>query len=443
MNTIPFEDRERIADDEDLNSFNSYFVTAEKPWPWIDGEAYHGLVGEIVETIEPHSEADPVAILVQLLAAAGNVIGRSCYYQIESDRHHANLFAVLVGPSSKARKGTSWGRVSAVAQVVDPKWEGERVRGGLSSGEGFINEVRDEVTQWDPKESKWGVIDPGAADKRLMVIEPEFAGLLSVMERPGNTLSPVLRKAWDGNKLETMTRNSPLKATGAHVSIIGHITVDELRARLTRTDTANGFANRFLFPLVKRSKYLPFGGDLTDSQIAMLGERLGEVIKSLPQEPRRITMTDDARSLWTEQYEGLSDGLSGLVGAVTGRGEAQTVRLAMLYAVLDGKLEIDVPHLTAALALWRYCEASAVYIFGDTVGDDVADTILKALRARREGMSRTGISDLFGRNASSARIGEALSLLAGRGLARMKLIPSPGNRPTELWLARQPLRSTN
>jgi len=426
-------------EDNSSNSFNSY---GEKRWPWIDGEAYHGLVGEIVETIEPHSEADPVALLVQTLAAAGNIMGRYCYYQIESDRHYANLFAVLVGPSSKARKGTSWGRVSAVARQVDAKWEGERVRGGLSSGEGFINEVRDEVTQWDPKESKWGVIDPGAADKRLMVIEPEFAGLLSVMERPGNTLSPVLRKAWDGNKLETMTRASPLKATGAHVSIIGHITEDELRARLTRTDTANGFANRFVFPLVKRSKYLPFGGDLTDGQIALLGERFGEVIKSLPEEPRRITMTDDARSLWAREYEVLSEGCSGLAGAVTGRAEAQTVRLAMLYAVLDGKFQIDAAHLTAGLALWRYCGASAVYIFGDTIGDEVADTILKTLRARQDGMSRTEISGLFARNASSARIGEALSLLAGRGLARMKSIPNPGGRSTELWLARHPLRNT-
>ena len=216
--------KRRMQDDDDgLNSSNSFNSYAEKPWPWIDGEAYHGLVGDIIETIEPHSEADPIAILVQLLAAAGNIIGRNCYFQIESDRHHANLFAVLVGPSGKARKGTSWGRVYVTRQV-DPKWEDERVRSGLSSGEGFINEVRDEVRRWEPKDRVYQVVDPGADDKRLMVIEPEFASLLSVMERPGNTLSPVLRKAWDGTKLETMTRASPLKATDGHVSIIGHIT---------------------------------------------------------------------------------------------------------------------------------------------------------------------------------------------------------------------------
>ena len=146
-------------------------------------------------------------------------------------------------------------------------------------------------------------------------------------------------------------------------------------------------------------------------------------------------MTGEARSLWAREYEALSEGRGGLVGAITGRAEAQTVRLAMLYTILDGKLQIDRQHLTAALALWRYCEASTVYIFGDAVGDDAADTILKALRARREGMSRTEISALFGRNTSSARIGEALSLLAGRGHARMMSAPSAG-RSAELWLAR-------
>ena len=73
-------------------------------WPQMDAAALHGVAGDMVRTIEPHSEADPVAILLQMLVFAGNVIGRLPFYQIESDQHHANLFAVLVGASAKARK---------------------------------------------------------------------------------------------------------------------------------------------------------------------------------------------------------------------------------------------------------------------------------------------------------------------------------------------------
>ena len=133
------------------------------------------------------------------------------------------------------------GRVRAVAKVADETWSGDRLKGGLSSGEGLINEVRDPVQKYDPKEKTFEIIDPGATDKRLMIVEPEFAGALAVAERHGNTLSPLIRRAWDGDKLATMTRNSPLLATGAHISMIGHITEDELRARITRTDLANGF----------------------------------------------------------------------------------------------------------------------------------------------------------------------------------------------------------
>ena len=97
-------------------------------WPVIDEAAYHGLAGEVMRTIEPHTEADPVAILLQVLTYFGNVVGRGPYYQVESDRHHANLFCVLVGRSAKGRNGTSGGRARAVMQLADQQWLG-RMKG--------------------------------------------------------------------------------------------------------------------------------------------------------------------------------------------------------------------------------------------------------------------------------------------------------------------------
>jgi Protein of unknown function (DUF3987) len=350
-------DDDELDDDEPVEQQRQ---RETKPaWPVLDAAAYHGLAGAAVNTITSHSEADPVALLIQFLAVAGNIIGRRFYYQVESDRHHPNLSVVLVGQSSKARKGTSFGRISAIAKVGDLQWATDRIKGGLSSGEGLINEVRDEVKKWSAKEKDWEVVDPGVTDKRLMIVEPEFAGALAVMERHGNTLSPVLRKAWDGDRLATLTRGSSLVATGAHISVIGHITETELRARLTRTDAANGFANRFLFPLVRRSKELPFGGNLTDSEIRHIGDGLQEALTKLRTDVPRITMADDAKAVWARIYSDLSSDKPGMFGAVTARAEAQTVRLAMMYALLDGAVQIDSNHLNAGLAVWKYCEASA------------------------------------------------------------------------------------
>src|SRR5262249_20157432 len=162
---------------------------------------------------------------------------------VEGDQHHANLFAVLVGNTAKARKGTSWGRIRQLFDLIPDVWSQQCVHSGLSSGEGVICAVRDATSDHDS----------GVSDKRLMVVESEFANVLRVIGREGNTLSRVIRDAWDRGSLATMTKNSPAKATGAHISIIGHITAEELKRYLPRTEMANGFANRFIFACVKRS----------------------------------------------------------------------------------------------------------------------------------------------------------------------------------------------
>jgi hypothetical protein len=131
----------------------------------------------------------------------------------------------------------------------------------------------------------------------------------------------------------------------------------------------------------------------------------------------------------------LSEGLPGLLGAVTARSEAQCVRLALLFALLDGAGAINEQHLLAALAVWERAAASARFIFGSAVGDPVADEILRALRtAGAVGVTRTGIRDLFRRHQSAERIGMALDLLLRRKLASSERQPT-GGAPVEIWRA--------
>jgi hypothetical protein len=402
-------------------------------WPLIDDAAFYGLAGEVVRTIDPHTEADRVAILIQLLTYFGNIVGRNPHYRVEGDHHRANIYAVLVGDTSKARKGTSAGRVRSVVKYADQKWTDDNITGGLSTGEGLIYAVRDEKNLFDPETHKIKTLDPGVADKRLLIVEAEFANALAVMDRPGNTLSPVVRNAWDGLPLSTLTKHSPLKATDTHISIVGHITTAELRARLNCTELANGFANRFLFLRVRRSKLLPHGGSLSDEKIKILGERLRLAVEHA-RTVSELRMTKDASEAWELAYTDLSADRPGLLGAITARAEAQVIRLALHYALIDRKHDIDVPHLRAALALWEYAEASAVCIFGDALGDPVADDIYRALKQAHDGMSRTAIRDLFGRHQSASRIGAALALLATNGRATCKPTGT-GGRPCEMWFA--------
>jgi hypothetical protein len=405
-------------------------------WPTMRPEAYHGIAGQLVAAIEPHSESDPVATLIQFLTCFGNSVGKTKFYLAEATPHHTNLFVTLVGISSKGRKGTSFGHIRPVMTFCDADWVTNHLRddGGLSSGEGLINVVRDPVEKWDPKEQQHYLADPGVEDKRLLLVEGEFASLLAAMERPGNTISPLIRKAWDDGNLSTLTRQSPLKATGAHISIIGHITNDELRARLTRTEMGNGFANRFLFMLVRRSKELPFGGNVDPAEIRRIGWSLSSMRSHAKEHSGRVNFSPAAAELWEAEYHDLSAAHPGLLGSITSRSEAQTVRLALIYALLDKSDVIDVSHLRAALAVQQYAFDSAASIFGQSLGDETADTILQALKNHPEGMTRTAISNLFSNHKERDKIRVALALLLAKGLARMETVKTRG-ASAEIWFA--------
>ncbi len=398
-------------------------------WPQRPGsEAFQGLAGEIVSMIEPHSEADPVALLSQFLVGFGNVIGRSAYFQVEADKHFTNLFAVLVGPTSKARKGSSLSQTKRFLRGADTNWADSCVLSGLASGEGLIWAVRDSTFSNDGEK----LLDVGVDDKRLLAVESEIAQQLKLMARESNILSTVIRQAWDSGNLRTITKNNPAQATDAHVSIIGHITQQELRRYLNETELGNGFGNRFLWLCVKRSKMLPEGGQLDDHDLLRVTQRLTSTIKWARQ-IEEVRRSAKARQLWREVYPKLSEGTAGLMGAVTSRGEAQVTRLALIYALLDRCSIIQSKHLNAALSLWDYAQASARFIFGDSLGDPTADEILQALRVNPSGLTRTDISNLFGGHRKSADISRALVVLAQSGLASCRPEPT-GGRPDERWL---------
>jgi hypothetical protein len=99
---------------------------------------------ELVRAIEPHTDADPAALLVRFLVAWGSLAGRGPHYLAEADRHHTNEYAVIVGTTSKGRKGTSWGRLLGVLKIIDEHWADVCLLDGLGSGEALIDSVNKE-----------------------------------------------------------------------------------------------------------------------------------------------------------------------------------------------------------------------------------------------------------------------------------------------------------
>ena len=416
---------------------------ATTTWPRdLGAAAYHGPIGALVQDMSPTTEADPAALLVQLLVMLGSVIGRTAHFCAEADVHYLNLFGVLVGESAKARKGVSGGLARRVFTPIDSEWASGCTASGLSSGEGLLWAVRDPIAKQEPiKESghvigyQSVIVDPGIADKRLLVTENELASTLRVLAREGNTLSALIRQAWDGHTLRALTKNSPATATGPHISVIAHVTCNELRRYLDATECANGFGNRFLWVCVRRSKLLPDGGtpvDLTP-HIARIRSAV-EFARGIGE----LRRDNAARELWRHEYGRLSTGRPGLLGSMTARAEAQVMRLACLYAVGDLSYVVGLVHLQAALEVWRYCFDSAAHIFGASLGDSTADAILGALRATPSGLTRSELLHrLFKGNKTAAEVTRALAVLHGCVLARAEEDRSGHGRPAERWFARE------
>lgn len=390
--------------------------------PRLAEAALRGLAGDVVRAYLPHTEAAPAAILFQYLVAFGAAVGHTAYVCVGATRHHVNECLLVVGRSARARKGDSRAVALRTVRDADPSLT---VSSGLSSGEGLVHAVRDPVERPN-KKGEMELADAGVADKRLLVCESEFAGPLKAMQRDGNTLSPVLRAVWDGDEtIGTLTKTSPTRATGAHVSVIAHSTVADLERYLSDTDAANGLGNRFLVALVTRDKLLP-SPSVVDPAVREDLVRRTRVALEAARLRREVRRTPAADKLWCDLYPNLSADRPGLLGDLLARAEAHVLRLSLLAAVLDGRGEIDVEHLKSALAVWDYCEASVRAVFAGRTGSRDADRIAAAIGPGHE-MTRSAIrTSLFGDRIPAARLDEALALLGDEPGWEIRTEPTGG-----------------
>ena len=388
----------------------------------LEEAALHGPAGRIVNTLAPHTEAHPAALLLQFLAAFGNLIGPGPHCMVESTRHALNLFVILVGDSSKARKGTSWNLIANLFAAVDPSWLSTRVNNARLTANGLVRALRD---QQPP------------TDRRLLALSEEFATVVHSLKRGNGHLSPLLRCAWDNGNLPTLDMHHQLRATGTHLSLIAHITQRELTQTFHRHQAHNGFANRCLWTWVERSNCLPGGAGAPAYELSAIAETLRSAVAWATARPEILFRRDqEAQQLWADCYESLSYRDPGLRGAATSRGEAQVLRLSALYAALDCSEIVCRPHLEAAYAVWTYCYRSAVRLFGLATGDPITDRIREAVEASPNGLSRNQISRLFYGHVNSERIDAALEQLAAFG-ALAAYTEQTSGRSSTLWLAIQ------
>lgn len=391
-------------------------------WPTLRPEALHGYAGRLVETLDPYTEADPNATLFTFLAFAGCYLGNSPHILGGNAPHPARIWPILTGASSSGAKGTAIAAVVQVIRYIDNGFlAGNRVS-GLSSAEGLIRRVRDQTgdTPEDPK------FDEGIADKRLLVVESEFVNVLTRSRREGSALSGTIRDAYDGVPLQTLTSGNPLRATDPHITILGAITPEELVERMTIGDITNGFANRFMVVASRRSKLIPDGGSPPPGKLQALAGEFRDLAEAAGR-VRQMERTPAARELWSAEYVRRMtayDNVKGPIATLFSRWHANTTRMAVAYALLDGRDSIDLVHVQAALAAWDYVDASTRYVFGSEDADPDLGRLVEFIDSAEMGRTREQISsELYQRRKTKKQLDD----LCGRLLAlgRYKAIPVP------------------
>ena len=198
----------------------------------------------------------------------------------------------------------------------------------------------------------------------------------------------------------------------AHAGIVTHITFRELADLLDDVQAFNGFGNRFLWVCARRQKKVPFPARMPEAELSAIRHDLFNAV-ALAYGRGVVSLDARAREMWAAVYSDLSMDHPGLSGCIINRGEAQALRLALIYALLDGQPMIGEPHLRAGLAFWDYCKTSALYVFGGRESCPVADKILAALKDGPK--TTTDLHRVMGNNATKNKIKDALQSLLASG----------------------------
>ncbi len=374
--------------------------------PRMAEEGYVPLVSAIVAAACDSSEAHPVAVAANVVAFFSAMIGRGIFQRIGDAAIHCRPFMLIVGKSGKARKGTAEHTVREIFKRADGLLRKrlaneDKLRihtGGLATGEGVAWAIR------DPRDAdehgKGG--DTGVHDKRLLVIESEFDNLLSQLRRENNTLSATVRNLFDGRDLEPLTKTSQTRATRPHVCIIGHITGHELREKSTENDAANGLMNRFMLAYVYRPKLVPLPKPTPESKLDELAQRIVKAVIAAAGNDLHasnnceIVLGAEAEQFWVESYPHLTRDRDGKVGSLLARSEVYARMLAMIFASMGGRREIEPRDLKAAIAWVEYWHASVSYTFNcadnGTDLDPFTEQVLEVITTN-PGITLTGLQD--------------------------------------------------
>lgn len=404
----------------------------------------YGLAGDVGNTAAATTEANRYAVCMGFLSFLSAMAGRDVYLPVGNTRHHARLFGLHVGRSSRGRKGDALSLVHRIRHAIDKREHehgtvggsllGQVHTGGLSSREGLVMFIHDGFQQGKEE-------TPAIDDKRLWVVESEFANVLQQAKRDGNTLSSALRDAWDGVSIKPATKTSRTWATDPHIAISGAITPSELCEMMKARELSNGFANRFLIFWAERERLVPFPTATDNATLTQLIERTEAVLRFMRgaypagSDTRQMGMSHAAQDAYKKLYRGdLNKGTGSVkLDGILERRAPMLLRLAMLFAMTDQTLTIEAHHIESAWAWVSYSVDSVRYIFKESAAGEVdaerlaaaSERLCEYLSTKREATRKEITNDCFQRRAPAGGLDAVIAELLNTTPPRIESITLP------------------
>ena len=395
--------------------------------PKAKADMFPGLLGDVVNACCTGNEAVPVAVATNVLIRLSALVGPMVYLPIGDEKRLLNEFVLMVGPTGLGKGASGHGPKRIFRQVeqfmeLDFQLQLKAGKGcgltkypnlnehygGLSSGEGIALALNDGI--------KSDLKSQPVTDKRLLVFEPEFANVMSVCQRVGNTLSTVLRNAFDGMDIKPLTKRDRINVTNPYICLSANITDNELKNHeQSAMMSSNGMLNRFLIIWQQPVRSVPFPKRIPDDKADHLAKRLAQCVlfardhnhethyKKMPQASRPIIMSRKASDFWTQHYNALINRPDcSQVMALTRRHRLHALIISSLLAILDRRLEIQQPDIACALSWCEYSQRSVVYTFNSIKEQysamnarSLAKEVLKAIMAQSEKGKECAASDLY------------------------------------------------
>jgi hypothetical protein len=392
--------------------------------------AFRGPIGEFAMLAARSTNAPALALLVTGLAAFGAMVGHGPRAIYNGARTVAQPWVLLVGATGVG-KGLSMAVCESALDYV-PSRDRKSVLTNMNSGEGLVKAMLSIDALRD------------GSVPALLVLE-EFAGLLRVKEREGQTLGQMLRVAYDGRALTRAVAKEVIAVADPAIAVIAHVTPQELLRQASFLDAKGGFLNRFMPLPATRHEPLEPGGDI---EFEAVGERIEEAVRyarslssPIPTSASALALFDVIKAWHREVVR-----LPGLVGSMLERTNQHIHRLALTFFLTRADLErpyIDAGDVVAAAAIASLSEKTVMELWAEKPANTrQALIVTKVVAAGSEGITPTQLLQMAG-SAYRGRLREDIARMLDDGvLLKHRVVPrgwrltcGTRSRPPSLWRA--------